>query len=107
MFTSTGPNSADVAQVYTSCHPAGGVGVGTMMGWLQIYGTSGRVDFTLTSVPTDPSIVDCAFQQDFICSFHSGFYGGAVPGPGDLDPCEVGPSATEGMTWGRLKDLYR
>jgi hypothetical protein len=109
VFNPTGPNTADVSQVFTSCTDGPGIGgAGRVMGWLQLYGTGAQsVRFTLTSFPADPSIVDCAFQQDPIHTMHPGFSGGGLPGPGDLHPCEVGPTATENTTWGQLKDLYR
>lgn len=107
VFNQTSPNSADVSQVFTSCRTGGGIGgPGRVLGWMNMYG-AGRLDIGLTSIPADPSIVDCAFQQDLIHTTHPGFSGGGVPGPGDLTPCQLGPTATENTTWGQLKDLYR
>jgi hypothetical protein len=109
VFVSTGPQSADVSQVFTSCTDGGGIGgAGRVLGWCNVYSTSAdALRFSVTSFPADPSIVDCLFQQDPIHTMHPGFIGGGVPGPGDLGPCEVGPTATENTTWGQLKDLYR
>lgn len=107
VFVPTGANSADVSQTWTTCEVGGGIGgPGVVLGWANMYG-AGRMDIGITSFPNDPQIVDCTFQRDVVHTTHPGFTGGGLPGPEDLTPCQVGPTATESTTWGQLKDLYR
>jgi hypothetical protein len=90
---------------YATSPDPGTSGIG--VGWLKLY-TYGpcRVDF----VPSDQGfiqVLDDLLIADQYHTIHPGLLGSAVPEPGDLDPCEMGPTATESSTWGNVKSLYR
>lgn len=94
---------------WSTCQaPPSGANSGKATGWLRFnsYGLAA----TLHIKPSDSgsfNTVDCNFAADELHTVHDGFVNGATPGPGVLDPCTAGPTATEATTWSGVKALYR
>lgn len=110
-ITRVGATNLSAALVWNACKvspaPEPGTG-GVVAGWMRttLYSDPG----TYHIVPSDTGVLlsaDCAFQGDELHTVHDGFSNGAVPGPTDLAPCAMGPTATETTTWSGVKALYR
>jgi hypothetical protein len=101
----------DVAQTYGAPklgpNPDPGTG-GLTLGWLDLYASGPvRICFCNTELHGWPSVLGANFLTDLVHTMHCGFGQGALPGPADLDPCAIGPTATENTTWSGVKALYR
>jgi hypothetical protein len=98
------------ALAWSNCTaPAGTPGVGGKpAGFLRFNSLAGpqRLDI----IPSQQGFIqmlDCDGLLDEVHTIHHGFYGGAVPGPGDRLPCDAGPTAATPSTWSGVKALYR
>jgi len=112
-ITRVGLTDFSTALVWTACKaPSGaawpGTG-GTAAGFLR-FNVFAAGPSPIRFRPSDNGVitsVDCQFDDDEVHTTHDGFHGGALPGPTDLDPCALGPTATEAKTWSGVKALYR
>jgi hypothetical protein len=106
-----GTTDISAALAWNNCtanpDPEPGTG-GLVVGWMRMTLYSGPGVYHIkASDRGNLYSVDCAFQFDDLHTVHDGFSQGAVPGPGSLPPCSMGPTATETTTWSGVKALYR
>jgi hypothetical protein len=110
LFRNGGSNGS-YSLTWSTCQvPAGTPGVGGRpLGVLSyhVIAPAGptRIDF-VNADGAGQSMVDCSLESDEVHTSHPGFVNMTLA-PGDLQPCEVGPTATEATTWSGVKALYR
>jgi len=105
-ITTVGTSHASFELSWGTCQSSAGGTAGKACGFIRFttYGVPGTVVIG-PSASGSFNTVDCAFQPDGLHTVHNGYLNGATAT--DLDPCTLGPTATEATTWSGVKALYR
>jgi hypothetical protein len=104
--TSDAAGLYSVAQAWSTCQAPPQSGAGVMVGWMELWGGSGRIDIVPDPAAGGVVSVDCDMIVGAVAGTHPGFIGGAEALSGDTSPCGQILAAEE-TTWSGVKTLYR
>lgn len=104
--TTDTPGLYALAQAWSTCQAPPQSGAGVTLGWLELWGGSGRIDIVPDPTAGGVVSVDCSQVISAVTTTHPGFIGGAEALSGDTSPCGQILAAEE-HTWGGVKSLYR